>query len=292
MIAAPQFDSLTDMDNSSWLKNIKSKFEQNIFPQECYRCQQTENINNSSIRLNALMFDQKQNTADYLTIGGVLDNVCNSACFTCDAELSTKIGSLYSKIYPIVDNTDRFWKLPLHRVVHLDINGGEPSASKNYRSLLRHIPSNVKSVRINTNCSVVIAEIDQLINRGIDVTVTVSLDGIEAVHDMVRWPIKWDKFYNNLMTYKYMPGLKLNTWTTVSALNIGDLDNIIAFVNQHSIDHSYALLHDPDVLNIKHVNSWTNNHREVIPGQVAVGKNNQVDIDAFMVKQKQLRGMA
>jgi len=291
MIAAPQFDSLADMDASSWLQNIKSTFEQDTFPRECHRCQQTENINNSSVRLNALAFDQQQSKADYLTVGGVLDNVCNSACFSCDAELSTKIGSLYSNTYPIVDNADRFWKLPLDRVVHLDINGGEPSASKNYRYLLRHIPNNVKSVRINTNCSVVITEIEELLTRGIDITVTVSLDGIAAVHDMVRWPIKWDKFYKNLMTYKNMSGLKLNTWTTVSALNIGDFKNIIAFVNQHSIDHSYALLHDPDVLNIKHVNSWTSNHQEAIPGEVAVGKNNQTEIDAFMITQKQLRSM-
>jgi hypothetical protein len=45
-------------------------------------------------------------------------------------------------------------------------------------------------------------------------------------------------------------------------------------------------------LNIKHVNSWTSNYQEVIPGEVAVGKNNQTDIDAFMVKQKQLRSIA
>jgi len=130
------------------------------------------------------------------------------------------------------------------------------------------------------------------LTRGIDVTVTVSLDGIAAVHDMVRWPIKWDKFYKNLMTYKNMSGLKLNTWTTVSALNIGDFKNIIAFVNQHSIDHSYALLHDPDVLNVKYTNSFTLDHQSVIPGQVAVGKNNQTDMDTFMIKQKQLRGIA
>jgi sulfatase maturation enzyme AslB (radical SAM superfamily) len=291
MVSAPQFNSLEDMDASDWLQNIKSTFEQDIFPRECQRCQQTEEINGTSIRLNATNFDQHQIKKDYLTVGGVLDNVCNSACFTCSPELSTKIGSLYSNIYPIVDNADRFWRLPMHRVVHLDINGGEPSASKNYRYLLQNIPDNVKSVRINTNCSVIIPEIEELLNRNIKITVTVSLDGIESVHDFVRWPIKWSKFYKNLMTYKNMPGLELNTWTTVSALNIGDFKNILAFVNEHGIDHSYALLHNPDVLSVKYINSFTLEHQEVIPGQVAVGKNNQTDIDAFMIKQKHLRGV-
>ena len=73
---------------------------------------------------------------------------------------------------------------------------------------------------------------------------TVSLDGIGAIHDFVRWPIKWDKFYSNLMRYKEMP-VKLNTWTTVSALNIDDLPNIIAFAQEHNINHSYAYLKKP-----------------------------------------------
>jgi len=291
MISAPQFESLADMDASEWLRNIKSNFEQHIFPDECQRCQQTEQINGTSIRLNAVKFDQQQHKNDYLIVGGVLDNVCNSACFTCNSELSTKIGSLYSTTYSIIDNSNRFWALPLDRVVHLDINGGEPSASKNYQYLLKHVPDNVKSVRINTNCSAVIPEIEQLLARGIQVTVTVSLDGIDDVHDLVRWPIKWDRFYKNLMTYKNISELNLNTWTTVSALNIGDFDNICAFVKEHSIDHSYALLHEPDVLNVKHVNSFTRDHQAVIPGEVAVGKNNQSDIDEFMFKQKHLRGM-
>lgn len=291
MIQAPEFSSLEEMEQSLWLRNTKLSFHKGIWPSECNRCKQTESINSTSIRLNAIDFDQKQTRQNYLTVGGVLDNVCNSACQTCNENLSTKIGSLKSQDYIRIDNADRFWLLPLSRVVHLDINGGEPSASKNYRYILENIPDNVNSVRINTNCSAVIPEIQKLLTRGIEVTVTVSLDGIEEVHDMVRWPIKWDKFYKNLMTYKNMPGLNLNTWTTVSALNIGDFKNIIAFVTQHNIDHSYALLHDPDVLSIKHVNSWTCGHQQVIPGEVSVGQNNQIDIDAFMFKQKQLRGM-
>ena len=148
MINPPQFTSLEEMDASAWLAEIKAAEE----PAECTRCIQTETVNGTSIRLNAIKFDKQQTRPDYLTVGGVLDNICNSACLTCNENLSTKIGSLKSKTYPIVDNSSAFWKLPLHRVVHLDINGGEPSASKNYRHLLQNIPPGVNSIRINTNC--------------------------------------------------------------------------------------------------------------------------------------------
>jgi sulfatase maturation enzyme AslB (radical SAM superfamily) len=67
-----------------------------------------------------------------------------------------------------------------------------------------------------------------LSKRGVQITVTVSLDGIGSVYEYVRWPVKWDKFYNNLMKYRAMP-VKLNLWTTVSALNVDDLAKHYSF---------------------------------------------------------------
>lgn len=290
MVNTIEFDCLQDMDDSQWLADIKQQFVQDQFPDECIRCQQTENINQTSIRLNALAYHKLQTQDDYLIVGGVLDNVCNSACQSCDANLSTKIGGLTNKYYPIFDNSYKFWKLPLDRITHLDINGGEPSASKNYRYLLQNIPPNVKSIRINTNCSTIIKEIPDLLAKGIHVTVTVSFDGIGSIHDYVRWPIKWNKFYKNLMTYKSMNLLELNLWTTVHALNVGDLDNIINFAKEHQINHSYALLHEPAVLNINHTNKLTSLAKDnILLGQIAINKNNDRELLQFITQQDLLR---
>lgn len=289
MINAPQFDSVEGMDSSKWNRVLRGYMSADTWPAECQRCKQTESINGTSIRLNSIEFDKKQTHPDYLIVGGVLDNICNSACLTCHEGLSTKIGSLTSKTYPIVDNTQGFWALPQDRIVHLDLNGGEPSASKNYKQVLANLPKNVKSIRVNTNCSLVIDELEDVLARGIEVTVTVSLDGIGEVHDRVRWPIKWDKFYANLMRYKSMPLTELNTWTTVSALNIDNFDAIQAFVTEHNLLHSWALLNTPDELNVKYTNNMTAPHKDVIPGQVAVGRNNQIELNGFMLDQEILR---
>jgi len=286
MVNAPKFSTLEDMDSSKWNRVLRGYMD---WPAECIRCQQTEEVNGTSIRLNAIEFDKKQTNPDYLIVGGVLDNVCNSACLTCHEGLSTKIGSLTSKTYPIVDNTQGFWSLPQDRIVHLDLNGGEPSASKNYRRILANLPKNVRSIRVNTNCSLIIDELAEVLARGIEVTVTVSLDGIGEVHDRVRWPIKWDKFYTNLMTYKSMPLTELNTWTTVSALNISDFDNIKSFVAEHNLLHSWALLNTPDELNVKYKNNMTLPYADVIPGKVAVDRNNQLELNGFMLDQELLR---
>jgi sulfatase maturation enzyme AslB (radical SAM superfamily) len=268
----PSFKSYDEMQSSDWIADIKDEMSRDAWPVECQRCKTTEQESNTSIRLDSIKRDRvfKKIRKDYLIVGGVLDNVCNSACLTCGAENSTKIGSLSNKKYIKINNANKFWSLPQERIIHLDINGGEPSHSKNYKHLLANLPDNVKSVRLNTNCSTVLDELLPLKSRGIDVTVTVSLDGIGAVHDFVRWPIKWDKFYKNLMTYKTMP-VKLNLWTTVSVLNIDDLPNIIAFAQEHGIDHGYAYL--------------------TTPQELAVKNKDTPESLAYIQEQKRLRGM-
>jgi len=270
MTRNPQFYSLEEMDASGWLTGIKDSMEQGIWPVECERCMKTELENGTSIRTNAIKFHRLQKQKDYLSVGGVLDNICNSACLTCNEDHSTLIGGLKSKNYTIVDNSNAFWSLPLDRVVHLDINGGEPSHSKNYKHILANLPLNIRSVRLNTNCSTVLEELWPLCERGVHVTVTVSLDGIGPVHDFVRYPVKWDKFYANLQRYMSMP-VKLNTWTTVSALNIDDLPNILEFVKEHKLENSYAYLKEPI--------------------ELAVENKDTPESLAYIQQQKQLRGI-
>ena len=267
MVNAPEYESLNAMEASSWLADTKELFKFDQWPKECVRCQETEP---DSIRMYATELDCQTTQKDYLQVGGVLDNLCNAACQTCNQNLSSRIGSLMGPGFPIINNTDQFWQLPQERIVHLDINGGEPSYSKNYKKILSNLPSNLKTLRLNTNCSTVLTELVGIANRGIEVTVTVSCDGIGSVHDFVRWPIPWQDFYRNLMTYKTMP-VRLNLWTTVSVLNLDDLPNIQAFAQEHGIDHSYAYLKSPY--------------------ELSVDNTDHLVRDAYIAKQKQLRGI-
>ena len=290
MIRAPKFQNLDELENSEWLSETKQIMAMGKWPKECVRCEQTESLAQTSIRLNYIEFDKKQKKQDYLTIGGVLDNICNSACQMCNASLSTLIGALSLNSRLNFNNAPKFWKLPLDRVVHLDINGGEPSASKNYKHLLNNIPKNVKSIRINTNCGIIIPEIEMLLDNGIDVTVTVSFDGIEKVHNYVRWPLQWEKYYKNLMTYKSMP-MNLNLWTTVNALNIGNLSDIFSFAEVHELDHSWALLDAPRALNVKYKNRFTTvkDIPKVVKNAVAIDVDNEQELQAYIDLQDSIR---
>jgi len=271
MVSAPRYESLKQMNDSAWLANTKELFKSGQWPAECVRCQEIEADNLSSIRMHSLALDEAETDCDYLQVGGVLDNVCNAACQTCGPRCSTRIGALTGTAFPRVDNSSAYWALPQDRIRHLDINGGEPSYSKKYKHILANLPPNLRTLRLNTNCNIVLEELTAIANRGIEVTVTVSCDGIGPVHEFMRWPIPWETFYLNLMQYKTMP-VRLNLWTTVSILNQDDLPNIQAFAREHNIDHSYAFLKTP----------W----------ELSIDNTDVVSRDAYIQRQKELRGLA
>ena len=153
MTGALGFKTAKELEKSKWLKQIKDTMQKDIWPKECLRCQRSEEIGQDSIRIKSIDRHKllKPLKDDYLVVGGVLDNICNSACQSCNSELSTKIGSLESKKYTKLNNTDKFWNLPQSRILEVDVNGGEPTASKNYKNILANLPENTKIVRLERN---------------------------------------------------------------------------------------------------------------------------------------------
>ena len=306
MINAMGFKTFDKLDNSKWLKDIKDTMAKDEWPNECKRCQQTEELNGESIRTKSIerhkiLHPRKD---DYLVVGGVLDNVCNSACQTCNAGLSTKIGSLKSKNYPKVNNYETFWKLPQNRILEVDVNGGEPTASKNYKKILANLPPNTKIVRMNTNGSRMIRELETILRNRTMVIVTLSFDGTGDVHDYVRWPIKWKHYTKTVQAYKDLqkqyPLLKLNCWTTVSSLNVENLPNILDFATEQGLDHDWAFLNTPDPLNVKYKNKFTICAKKKlmkspyavcrdISDKLAVGPDNDSILEQFIRRQDKLR---
>ena len=298
MINAKGFDSYELLENSDWMANIRRTIDQGQWPMECFRCQRSEKTKGESIRTNSINRHKMLHPimSDYLIVGGVLDNVCNSACQSCNAGLSTKIGSLESKDYPRVDNYNVFKKLPHERIIEFDVNGGEPTASKNYKKILKALPQNVKIVRMNTNGSRMIPELEEVLKRRIMVIVTLSLDGIGDVHDYVRWPIKWKNYEKTVSAYQELQKkyklLQLDFWTTVSCLNINILPDIINYARDIKIPHDWAFLEQPSVLNVKYTNKFTSRAKHISPNQISIDKDNNIELEAFIQRQDRLRNIS
>jgi len=286
MINAQQFKTVEKMQNSKWIADLKMQMYQDIWPAECERCDRTEQINGTSIRLNSIKRHNilKNFRSDYLQLGGTLDNYCNSACVTCHSGLSTRIGNLKGNLV-VNDNWNVYQQLPHDRLVEIDINGGEPSISVNYNRMLDHLPNSVKIVRINTNGASSIKQLDALLERGIKVIVTVSFDGIGSVHDYVRYPVQWNNFEQNLLYYNSINNrlFDLDTWTTVSCLNVKQLPEIQQYCRQHKIKHQFAFLKTPNVLSVDH-NNWLTADTEYGKGQ-----DNTQALESFLQLEESVR---
>ena len=246
------------------------------YPKECVRCWELEQQEKPSIRQAAHERDMilSKINPDYLIVGGTLDSYCNSACMTCSPKLSTKIAKLEGNAY-VMDNYKLFQTLPQERIVELDINGGEPTFSKNYKHLLDNLPSNVKVVRINTNGSRYFERVEELLKRKIRVIVTLSLDGTGNVHDFIRWPIRWADYTKTVEKYielrtKYK-NLSLDFWTTLNRLNLANFESIKEYAQACNIPHQFGLLKRPAALDINNTN--------------------EEELEQFVKQQMKLRGI-
>ena len=298
MIKQKGFDSFEELEHSDWLTGIKDNMAKDIWPAECLRCEKSERVKGESVRTNSIQRHKmlKPVRSDYLILGGVLDNICNSACQSCNAGLSTKIGALESKKdFQRVDNYEVFKKLPQERIIELDVNGGEPTASKNYKKILQDLPPNVKIVRMNTNGSRMIKEIEDVLKRNIMVIVTMSLDGIGEVHDYTRWPIKWNDYKKTVDAYQELQKayklLQLDMWTTVSSFNIKTLPDIINFAKNKGIPHDWAFLEQPSVLNVRYTNKFTSRAKHMSSAEIAIDDDNSKELDRFIERQDRLRNI-
>ncbi len=306
MINGMEFKTVKDLEESQWIKKLKDTMAQDKWPEECVRCQETEEVSGESIRTKSIDRHKVLHPFkdDYLVVGGVMDNICNSACQTCYSGLSTKIGSLEGKDYPRIDNYERFWEIPQKRILEVDVNGGEPTASKNYKKILSRLPSNTKIVRMNTNGSRMIKELELILKNRTMAIVTLSFDGTGDVHDYVRWPIKWKKYVETVKAYKNLQKqfklLRVNTWTTVSSLNIANLPNILDFCTEHGLEHNWAFLTTPDVLNVKHKNRFTEDAKKKLQNssyavcreiakKVAIEEDNSKNLNLYIKRQDYLR---
>ena len=305
MVDAPRFRSYEEMESSEWAKQLKQTEE---CPQECVRCQTTELASGSSIRIDSIRRGKLLESFrdDYLVIGGVLDNVCNSACQFCYEGLSTTIGSLKKNVIKL-ENVTAFESLPQDRIIELDINGGEPSYSKNYKKLLENLPPNVKIVRVNTNGTRVLDNLEELLRRDIKVIITLSFDGTERVHEYARYPVEWEKWDKVVREYKHLAdqykNLELGFWSTLNVFTIGDLENMLRYADDVGIGFSYGVLEYPEQMSIRYENEFTRQARATfgksdilllkqLEPLIASKYNNTEELVDFITEQDSIRGIS
>jgi MoaA/NifB/PqqE/SkfB family radical SAM enzyme len=134
--------------------------------------------------------------------------------------------------------------------------GGEPLLMPSVRELLEKILQMGKAsqVRVTLNSNLTILPPDLLVtlSRFAEVRFIVSIDGLNEINRYIRFPSSWSAVQKNLASLRAFP-FHLRVNTVVQAYNILQLDQILRWFHEESLNFRLILLNHPTALRILHL---------------------------------------
>lgn len=252
--STPVHSTLTEYINSDFLKNIKQEFETGAWPAGCERCKIEEaNGIESKRQLDQQRWQQhydsyRLDSNQFITASIAFGNTCNLKCITCGPSSSSRWQTEYNQIYGKNVLPVKFYKKDFADefasqapdIVHLDIPGGEPflSGVPEQKQLLQHYVDSGRATEISlhytTNATIFPdAEWWDLWKQFKEIDMQLSIDGIGARYEYMRFPAEWSQVQSNVNLYtqkqSQLSNVRLSVSHTVSAYNIYYLDEFFSW---------------------------------------------------------------
>ena len=262
--------------NSPKLQKLKTELLSGTQSAGCKKCWSIESVGLQSKRHRdnktyqsrfQLLYHKKDllepnlNFAEYYIR---LGNNCNLRCAICSDVVSTgwasenkKFGLPYRKKNNIRRN-DPIWQHMLDHARYIkliEFIGGEPlfinlplQIEFLQKLIDMGVAKNIK-LRYHTNGTKFNTDIALLWQYFKEVTVWISIDGLEQSFEYQRYPAKWSVLTTNINQFidlaSQYPNIKICTTCTVSVLNILELDTIINWFNTHGLPYHLNILESP-----------------------------------------------
>jgi MoaA/NifB/PqqE/SkfB family radical SAM enzyme len=247
----PEYSTVEEYASSDFLGAIKKDFENNTWPSGCDRCRiEEQNGIESKRQLDYQRWKSHYESYDltsekFITASVAFGNTCNLKCITCGPSSSSLWHQEHKQIYGKTVAPVKFFKQNFvsdfvkHApdIVHLDIPGGEPflSGVKEQKQLLEHYIQSSQAtsttIHYTTNATIMPdAEWWDLWQHFREVEIQLSIDGIGARFEYIRYPGNWNKVSANVAEYvRQQHKIKLSVSHTVSAYNIYYLDEFFSW---------------------------------------------------------------
>lgn len=219
-------ETFNEILNSNYMKKLRNDMRNGKSPKNCQTCWEDESKGKESKRLfyNNLMLNQYNLDLDWdkepeqpVDLQIAISNVCNLKCRTCTAVYSSK----WAK--EAKDRKMSVWTAPTRSDVHnfetskfwndidnwsqtvrrLEIMGGEPFYTKEFKRLINHLIDNGTSKNISLNLSTngtIFDEelLDKILTNFSGLGFNISIDGIGEHFDYIRHGNNWSNVKNNL----------------------------------------------------------------------------------------------
>lgn len=242
--------SILDTFNSDENLNLRKKFLNGEYVENCSACHKYENEGNWSLRkqLNAEWNSEKyilNPEIKYLEFS--LSNICNLKCIMCSSDYSNRF-----KGYREINNFDVFKDLNFDQIDEIVLSGGEPFAEKRLLSILEKINKNTK-LNINTNCTIfpdeqILFELKKFDN----VNIKVSFDATDETVVLIRRGLNYENFLKTLDKWK-KNNFFISFQLVYQIMNCLDLLNIEKVMYSYSDDILFTPLYDPKMLNVSYL---------------------------------------
>lgn len=265
---------------NSGLSDIRNQFAHEQIPSGCRLCFHPEFIN-SGVRVNTnnWMINNVPNltvtnTPEHIDI--TFGNICNLKCLMCSSLSSSRIETEYKLhqtkfnsigiVQPTMPKLQKWWEDPetLDKVItivknarYINFSGGEPLITPQLIDILKAIPSTCQ-VEINTNLTKLTDEHIECLSKFNMARISISLDGIGAHHEYIRYESSWTDIEENI--------------NKLFRANLKNLEIAFSFVLQHTSIYTF-----PSFWN--YFKDYSNNIRmsEVIPN---THKDNMMTINS------------
>jgi radical SAM protein with 4Fe4S-binding SPASM domain len=239
------FGNVNDIEDprksQSWLE-LRQKMLNGLEIDNCHSCYTEEKTGVKSLRQESLEYfipiTQEVKRLRQLEVS--FDNICNLACVMCSEEFSTKWQSEKIKhrnfvAKGITNHGFDYLSWDLSQVEYLKIIGGEPMLSQEkFIQLLEKFDLKKLHVMVATNATVLPNDtLKDMFEKCKRVSYKVSLDGVGAVNNWIRWPSKFESIETNVKRlndwWKDSQVVDLQFHTTIGIYNIFSLNEIVEY---------------------------------------------------------------
>lgn len=243
--------NLADYHVSAEIQAVRdSAQDPDAWPSGCSKCQQQENLGLESLRqiwLKRWPQPIQHTVIEHLEI--LPSNVCNLRCYMCDADHSTAVAQEQHRLgwIPIqseIDNVDvcleTLRMMPNLRSV--SFIGGEFFLNRRSVEILDAIVHRGLSIELTTNATVIRQEHMQCLMKLHDVNIQISIDGIDAGYEFMRYPARWKAVTDNIdLMREFLPQARFTTIMVVQALNLHHMIPVMEWCNRQRMP---LLIHD------------------------------------------------
>lgn len=182
--------------------------------------------------------------------------ICNAKCIICSSYFSSAWAaedakfdkSIPARNFAETKQTVFRYDLDLSQLKEIYFNGGEPLLSDDMPDMLekiRQAQGNLKGVHIsfNTNGSLLpSARLQALCADGKAMVINMSVDGIGAAFDYIRYPLQWNEVERNIVTLastnllRHSQSYKVELACVVGVHNVLEVQNLADWVECHRPD--------------------------------------------------------